>query len=87
MDPSDNRVIKSYVWHADRCFFVSTIERDSSALAAPGRYNETIVWSYDWEKRERGEMLYQLEDSRHSIEVHLRTCRTLHDHGGLPKED
>ena len=58
--PPDNRIIKTYVWHGDKCFFVSTIERESSAMEGPRRYNETIVWKCEWEKGER-EMLHQYE--------------------------
>ena len=60
---SDDRVIKSYVWHGEKCFFVSTIERGRSAAMAYGaRYNETLVWEYDWAKQEREGLLYQEEE-------------------------
>ena len=71
----DNSVIKSYVWHNGKCFFVSTIERDSSAMLNPGRYNETIVWEYDWAKAERGKMIHQGEDGKGCIGTHLRVCK------------
>ena len=46
---SDDRIIKTYVWHGDKCFFVSTINRESSAAILPAlRYNETMVWEYNW---------------------------------------
>lgn len=81
---SESRVIKSYVWHkfndTERCFFVSTIERDSSSPYAEGtRYNETLVWAYDWTKAERGEeILLQEEDSRGSIRKHNFVCEQIH---------
>ncbi len=28
---ADEPKLKSYVWHDEKCYFVSTIERDSSA--------------------------------------------------------
>ena len=80
---TDDRIIKSYVWHGERCFFVSTIERDSSAAADPSRYNETLVWAYDWNKKEREEMLYQESDVRGSVSRHLSVCAALHRDGCL----
>ena len=54
----DRRILKSYCWHKGRCFFISTIERDSSAAVSPApRYMETIAWEYDWDSTERGEMV------------------------------
>ena len=76
-------VIKSYVWNEDKCFFVSTIERESSAVACPGRYNETIIWAYDWDKRIRGEMLYQLEGAKGSIKRHIMACEALFKNGTI----
>lgn len=82
----DERVIKSYVWHQGKCFFVSTIERDSSAIEGPRRYNETIVWEFDWPSQKRGKQIYQDGDGKHSIAVHLRTCQNLHD-AGTPENE
>lgn len=82
----DNELqIKSYVWAGDKCFLVSTIERDSSAMEGPRRYNETIVWGYDWEKAEMGKMLYQESDTRRSITTHQNICRLLFN--GSPLKD
>ena len=77
----DQRIIKSYVWHGNNCFFVSTIERDSSAMLGPRRFNETIVWAFDWEKNESGELISTLGGSRGSIFTHLQVCQFLHDTG------
>lgn len=78
---NDDRIIKTYVWHGDKCFFVSTISRDSSAMLGPGRYNETIVWEYNLEKAERGLMLWQAEDSLGSIRKHQRIVEALFQRG------
>lgn len=78
-----DRIIKSYVWHGDECFFVSTLERDSSAIEYPHRYNETMVWNYDWHKALRQELIHQDEDSKGSIRTHQRICEQLF-FGGLP---
>ncbi len=78
---NDDRVIKTYVWHKGVCFFVSTIERDSSAMGGPRRFNETLVWRYDYEKRERGAQCFQAEDRPGSIVAHQRTVEAIHDVG------
>ena len=61
---------KSYVWYNDKCFFVSTIERTYDTYEGESRGNETLVWKYDWDKRERGEWLGQGDN-------HIDTCTTL----------
>lgn len=84
---SDDRIIKTYVWHKDQCFFVSTIECDSSAMLGPERYNETLVWEYDWEKRARDEhFIYQGGTMKGSIYLHQRVVELLFT-TGKPEED
>jgi hypothetical protein len=80
---NDDRIIKTYVWHKDQCFFVSTIERDSSAMESM-TYNETIVWEYNYERRERGEMIFHDDDSKGSIDTHQRIVESLYSTGLLP---
>lgn len=78
---SDERVIKSFVWHDGKCFFVSTIERDSSATEGPRRFNETLVWNYEWNKKERGTLIHQGGDMAGSISTHQCICAALHRDG------
>lgn len=78
---NDESLIKSYVWHGDKCFFVSTIDRDSSSQLGPDRFAETIVWELDWKTAQRGDMLYQDGTGRGSINVHLAVCKLIHDTG------
>jgi len=83
----DDRVAKTYVWHGGKCFFVSTIERDSSAMEGPRRYNETMVWEYDLEKRERSKnFIFQDGCSKGSIWLHQQVVVRLHQTGD-PHED
>lgn len=80
--------ISSYVNHEDKCFLVSTITRESSAVFAAGHlYNETIVWEWDWVKQVTGSMLYQAEDSRSSITQHLEICSRLWQTGSPEKPE
>jgi hypothetical protein len=41
------------------------------------------VWEYDWEKRERGKMLYQAGN----VHDHQQICRCLIAEGLFPDED
>jgi hypothetical protein len=85
-EPTNDSVIKSYVWHGDRCFFVSTIERTSSAVACQSRYNETVVWAFDWAANLRGGMLHQDSDAKGSIRTHQKVCGDFFAHG-KPSEE
>ena len=81
-------VVKSYVWHGDECFFVSTINRKSSSeYAYEARYNETMVWEYDWDTAARGAILNLSDDRVGSATEHYRVCELLRVHGreGLKK--
>ena len=80
---TDKRKLKSYVWHGDSCFFVSTIERDSSAAIIPApRFYETMAWSYDWEAAERGELVAH-EGEGTAFEQHYEVCRQLFKTGSF----
>lgn len=83
----NQRVIKSYVFHGDKCFFVSTIERDSSAMLGPRRFNETMVWHYDWSTAERGSLFHQDEAPCGSIRTHNYVCEQLHEDGEIKAND
>ena len=85
---NDKRILKTYVWHGEQCFFVSTIERDSSASGYLDRYNETIVWSYDWASAARDEhFIFQGASVRGSIALHQRVVQYLFDNGTPPPQD
>lgn len=79
----DNRVWKSYVWHKDKCWFVSTIERDYDTYAGLTRGKETIVWDYDWETNERGDLIHQ----GGGVHDHQIICRCLISEGECPDEN
>lgn len=80
----DKPIWKSYVFFENKCFFVSTIERDYETIEGTTRGQETLVWAYDWEKRERiGEILYH---GGHIVD-HQATCRCLINWGEIPDEE
>lgn len=77
----DLRVAKTYVWHGERCFFVSTVERDPSCEGS--RYNETLVWDFDWKNNRRGEWIGQFEGPKGSIKRHWLVVESLFKNGDL----
>lgn len=77
---SNERKLKSYVWHGDKCYFVSTIERDSSATGYPFRFHETLVWEYDWQTNERGEWVGQYGDGD-AFRQHMKACEDFYRNG------
>lgn len=79
-ETGDKRLIKSYVWHEGKCFFVSTIDRDCSSMLG-GRFSETIVWEWDWENDKRKHIVYESGSIRGSIKEHQRICAELFANG------
>jgi hypothetical protein len=79
----DKPIWKSYVWHDGKCYFVSTIERTYDTYQGSMRGQETIVWAYDWDKGERGEMLHQAGH----VGDHQQICRCLIAEGLIPDEN
>ncbi len=84
----DKKLLKSYVFHGDQCFYVSTIERDSSALVEPPppRYAETLVWEYDMETKQRGTLIGCDGDGSPEFQ-HCRIVEHLFQTGFMPEED
>ena len=86
-DEYNKNVIKTYVFHKDRCFFVSTINRECSSMAGYGSvYSETLVFDYDWSKKETSGILYQASGCRDAINVHQHVVEMFHKHGDMPPE-
>lgn len=80
---ADNKVWKSYVWHKDKCFFVSTIKRDFDTYEGTMRGEETLTWEYDWDKNERGQWIGQSG----GVLDHQAICRCLINFGEIPDAD
>jgi hypothetical protein len=84
---NDETRFKTYVWHGDECFFVSTIERDSSAMMdPPPRFHETLVWAYDYRLGVRlGDVLYY-EGNGPAFKQHTEVVRQLFETGKYVQE-
>lgn len=81
------KLIQSYVYCSDKCFFVSTINRESSSMLGPGEYAETMVWLWDEQTKERGKFIGQDEGSRDSIVTHNRICKRLSETGKFEEDE
>lgn len=85
---NEETVIQTYVQHQGRWFFVSTINRESSAALADGHiYAETLIWDWNPETKDRGRIVWQDEDIRGSIRIHQNLVKRLHEHGVAGLED
>lgn len=81
-------IARTHVWHNDKCFLVSTINRASSAPAAYGaEYAETMVWEWDSMRGVCGELLGQAEAPAGSIHMHQGLVTRLFVQGSLEGVD
>ena len=71
----------SYIHHDGKCFLVSTVVRDSSAMDGPRQYAETIAWEMDMATKQRGAQVAQTDDVSWSIAAHLTVCSALFERG------
>ena len=69
----DNRIWQSYVYHEDKCWFVSTIMRGYDTYAGVTRGMETLVWEYDDKERKRGKLVGHMG----GVRDHQSICRCL----------
>lgn len=71
-------LIQSQVRHGDSWFYVSTINRKSSAAIAYGStYSETLAWEFDPVAKTRGGIVAQDESATDSLAGHFRVCEKL----------
>jgi len=73
-----DKIIQSYVFARGKRYFVSTIERDSSAVMCPPplRYNETIAWEYP-EGGDRGPIVL-MDECLTGLSAHFRVCEKIY---------
>ena len=81
-------LIQSYVL---KKWFVSTIHRESSVMESPPPwFYETLVWEWNAETRERGELLYQAGGSHYEsggLLDHFEVCKQLTETGSYREAD
>ena len=77
------QLAKSFISCNGKHYFVSTINRESSAMLAHGDlYAETIAWEWNPETNTRGEQVKQDSSYENSLEGHKRVMDFIY-HGGL----
>ncbi len=77
------QLAKSFISTNDKHYFISTINRESSAMLAYGSiYAETIAWEWNPETNTRGEQVKQDESCENSLEGHKRVIDFIYN-GGL----
>ena len=62
-------------------YYVSTMNRDSSAQYYPHRYAETIVFEWDVENQKRGKILHGDEAGEWSLRTHAKVVDKLCKYG------
>jgi hypothetical protein len=73
---------QSYVSYEGQEYFVSTINRTSSAYyGGPLIYAETLVWEYDRTINQRGDLVLERDDLRDSIRMHVKVVEDIFNHG------
>jgi len=84
-----DKLIQSYVWYQGRVFFVSTINRESSAMYYPGIYAETMVWECETTApyKRMDSILHQDESPRGSIHSHIEVCVRLATTGKADRQE
>lgn len=85
---NENKTIaQTYVWHRDNAFFVSTMNRASSAAAMCGQeFAETLVWEWHPDVGERGRLIGSDNGGKSSIHAHQKMVQRLYD-TGLPDRE
>ena len=78
---------QTYVWHEGKKFFVSTINRESSAMLAPGMYAETIVWDWCEEDNRRGNIIRMAEGCEGSLTRHFQLVQLISNTGKCFEEE
>jgi len=79
------RIARTYIWHENNCWFVSTDERDSSHPYG-SRYTETMVWERNWDQVGDGELVYQSSGAAGSVANHNAVVECFFRTGKPPEE-
>jgi len=74
------KIAQTYVQHNGQWFFVSTINRECSAIETPVEFAETIVWELNADGSKGGQMA-QSEDCKGCIGTHLNLVDLFHYRG------
>jgi len=74
------KVIQSYVFHKDKSWLVSTINRNYDTYEGIVRGPETMVWTIEGVSYAKKDLIHQ---SDLGFEHHIKICRDLHTIGAI----
>ena len=77
---------QTYLYRPDGAWFVSTINRRSSARYDDVEYAETLVWTLDANDN-RDKLVWQGSDARNSLTTHVDAVTKLHRKGRIDDND
>ena len=72
----------SYVHYEEKCWRVSTIEREYYTFEGRSMGEETLAWEYDQVNKRMGKQVYQ----GCGLNDHIEVCRSLINDGEIPKD-
>lgn len=76
-----DKQLQTHVWHKDKCFFVSTAGRQSSAAVIPAPwYSETIAWKTFMDGTARGKIVAQAAEGP-ALDQHMDVVKQLLETG------
>ena len=79
---------QTLVWHGNKGFFVSTINKKTSAMLSYGRiYSETLVWEWDSIAKKRGDLIGQDTHGEDCLYAHFNMVQRLFDTGKCEEPD
>lgn len=85
---SSQKLIQTHCYTEFGDFFVSTINRQSSAIESyDHRYAETMVWEWNESTRERGDLIGQGEGSEYCIRRHQSIVESLFKWGSIDEPE
>ena len=80
-------LVKTYIHHKDKMFFVSTMNREASTLDYSAIYAETMAFEYDKNTKRVGKIVAQTSSAKDSIGGHIRVCAELFKTGEYQEDE
>lgn len=80
---NESTLCQSYVRHETSYWFVSTINRESSAMLGSRMYAETIVWAWNPETKLKEKLVHMDSDDEGEISTHQSVVEKIHKSGAF----
>ncbi len=72
---------KTEVFHDGKCYFVSTIDRESSATEGPRRFSETFVFACDDKNKKVDPMIHEADGPSMCLNTHYLIVEKIFKNG------